>query len=383
MSDSTFALPQTLTVLRDLLERLAALSSFDGVRLLVERVAALTPAHTATLYLVQDLTRVITPAGAQTTDEKHVAEVIGWAEPRPTGTHDSPTLPNAPARAEVLRDTGGLLGVLLLPTPPAPEADESVALLLGLLTQIAAKLRAEDARARYIHNQDQFVTDFVHDLRTPMTVVKSTADVVETALAQSGDTGYSKMLKRIMGNIDAISDLLEHVFVAGVYDPDTGRYTLMREPVDLETIVSSIIKNLTASAQKKGLQLSASIDSGLPILSADKSMLSRAVTNLVDNAVKYTNEGEVAVRVQRMSDGVLISVRDTGVGLGEEAKRRVFEKFFRANNLRHSNIKGTGLGLFIVHSAAVHHGGRAWVESEPDKGSTFFLSLPLRHAAES
>ena len=71
-------------------------------------------------------------------------------------------------------------------------------------------------------------------------------------------------------------------------------------------------------------------------------------------------------------------MRDTGVGLSEEAKRHVFDKFFRDNNRMHSSVKGTGLGLFIVYSAAFHHGGKAWVESEVDKGSTFYLTLPLK-----
>lgn len=377
---SSFALPAAVVLTRDLLDHLATCTSFEGVCLVIKRMAEVLESEAITLYLAQDLNRVITPHGAQPVDEKRAAEILAWGENAASGV---PVPHENAAHADILRDQGGLIGVLVIGVQPTPETLETHGLLVGLLRLAAAKLRAEDARARYIHNQDQFVTDFVHDLRTPMTVVKSTADIVENALSQAGDTRYSKMLKRIMANIDAISELLEHVFVAGVYDPDTGRYTLAREAVDLETIISGIIKNLTPAAQKKGLGLGAQLDPNLPILSADKSMLTRAVTNLVDNAVKYTNEGEVAVRVQRGGDNIVISVRDTGVGLGEEAKRRVFDKFFRANNLRHSNIKGTGLGLFIVHSAAVHHGGRAWVESEPDKGSTFFLSLPLRHTLES
>lgn len=373
-----------LEAISDLLAQVNAHPPLDGVRLVLAKLAEQTQAPDAALYLAQSLTSALLPDGTHPADERWVSALVGWADGAANGIHPTDGLvfakPDTPAQAAVLRDSGALVGVLLFTPTPETLHTPLTGLLVNLLALSAAKLRAEDARARYIQNQDQFVTDFLHDLRTPMTVVKSTADIIEGGLTRDGDTRYSKMLKRIMANIDAISELLEHVFVAGVYDPDTGKYTLTREAVDLETIISVILKNLTAAAQKKGLLLKADVARELPILSADKTMLTRALNNLIDNAVKYTNEGEVEVRVQRQGDSILISVRDTGVGLSEEAKRRVFDKFFRNNNKAHGSVKGTGLGLFIVHSAAVHHGGRVWVQSEPDKGSTFSLQLPLKPA---
>ncbi len=367
-----------LVAFNDLLAQVVSTpSSITGVQSIVVQIAAYTQSGEVALYLPQDLTQVISGDAIREADEKWVADLIAWATPLKAGLHDA--LPTQLLRhAVIMRDSGALLGVLLLNVPEGATETPMFSMLSNLLSLTTSKLRAEDARARYIKNQDQFVTDFVHDLRTPMTVVKSTADIVDGGLTRSGDTTYSKMLKRIMANIDAISDLLEHVFVAGVYDPDTGKYTLSREAVDLETIISIIIKNLTAAAQKKELNLKAKVDRELPIVSADKSMITRALTNLVDNAVKYTNQGEVEICVERRDDSILISVRDTGVGLSEEAKRHVFDKFFRDNNRMHSSVKGTGLGLFIVYSAAFHHGGKAWVESEVDKGSTFYLTLPLK-----
>jgi len=367
-----------LVMFNDLLAQVVSTpASITGVRLIVEQIAAYTQSDGVALYLPQNLTQAIGAHSTHEVDEKWVADLIAWADPLKAGLYDALPIQRLP-HAVILRDAGALLGVLLLTLPEGTAETPMFSMLSNLLSLTTSKLRAEDARERYIKNQDQFVTDFVHDLRTPMTVVKSTADIVDGGLTRNGDTSYSKMLKRIMANIDAISDLLEHVFVAGIYDPDTGRYTLSREAVDLETIIISIIKNLAAAAQKKELSLKANIDRALPIVSADKSMITRALTNLVDNAVKYTHKGEVEVRVERRDDSILIAVRDTGVGLNEEAKRHVFDKFFRVDNQMHSSVKGTGLGLFIVYSAAFHHGGKAWVESEVDKGSTFYLTLPLK-----
>lgn len=370
---------QAVGMMNDLLAQVVhAPSSIISVQRIIEQIAAHTQSDFITFYQPQNLIEAIALTGVCEVEEKQAADLIAWAESRKAGCYDSPT--TTAQHAVILRDSSALQGVLLLTLPDGVADSPIFSMLSNLLCLASAKLRAEDARARYIKNQDQFVTDFVHDLRTPMTVVKSTADIVEGSLTRSGDTTYSKMLKRIMANIDAISDLLEHVFVAGIYDPDTGKYTLSREAVDLETIISTIVKNLTAAAQRKELSLKASVDRELPILSADKSMITRALTNLVDNAVKYTNSGEVEVRVEKRGDSILIAVRDTGVGLSEEAKRHVFDKFFRANNRTHGSVKGTGLGLFIVQSAAIHHGGKAWVESEVNRGSTFYLTLPLKPA---
>lgn len=372
---------QAVVIFNDLLAQVvSAPSSLEGVRLIVGQIAQYTQFDATTFYSPQTLVHGVNAQGRHEIDEKWTTELIAWADTLPAGIHEARASHHPARHVVILRDTNTLVGVLLLTIPDGLVDSPLFSMLSNLLCLNAAKLRAEDARARYIKNQDQFVTDFVHDLRTPMTVVKSTADIVEGSLTRSGDTTYSKMLKRIMANIDAISDLLEHVFVAGIYDPDTGKYTLSREAVDLDTIISVIIKNLTAAAQKKELSLKATVDRELPILSADKSMITRALTNLVDNAVKYTNHGEVEVRVEKRGDSILIAVRDTGVGLSEEAKRHVFDKFFRDNNRTHGSVKGTGLGLFIVQSAAIHHGGKAWVESELERGSTFYLTLPLKPA---
>jgi len=119
---------------------------------------------------------------------------------------------------------------------------------------------------------------------------------------------------------------------------------------------------------------------------ADKSMLSRVITNLLHNAIKFTEAGKVTVRVARRPDDdmVCLMVSDTGVGIAPEDQARIFERFFKSDDRARSRDTdgaepkrtGTGLGLAIVRHIVEAHGGRVWVESTPGKGSTFYLTLP-------
>ncbi len=110
-------------------------------------------------------------------------------------------------------------------------------------------------------------------------------------------------------------------------------------------------------------------------------MLERAITNLVDNAIKYTpNGGKVDVGVHCVNNEVHISVRDTGLGISADHQKQLFQRHVRLARQEHKKIKGTGLGLFIVKSVAQRHGGNAWVNSVEGEGSTFTMSIPLKDA---
>jgi len=111
---------------------------------------------------------------------------------------------------------------------------------------------------------------------------------------------------------------------------------------------------------------------------ADAALLQQAVYNLAENAIKYTQEGgNVTIRVASTPDTLTFEVCDTGIGIPADDMPRLFEKFHRGSQREARAQHGTGLGLAIVHSIAERHGGRVWVESQPGKGSTFFLQIPL------
>ena len=117
---------------------------------------------------------------------------------------------------------------------------------------------------------------------------------------------------------------------------------------------------------------------GAPTVIGDRTLLRQAVSNLVDNSIKYTPAGgQVSVGLGMNDQEAVIRIADTGIGIAAEDQVRLFEKFYRIKRRETGNVQGTGLGLALVKSIIERHGGRVWVESELNKGSTFYIALPL------
>jgi signal transduction histidine kinase len=155
--------------------------------------------------------------------------------------------------------------------------------------------------------------------------------------------------------------------------------------LNLEMIaVSDLIGRVTGSMQlqaaQKHLQLTTELPPDtVPLIEADPNLLQQALSNLLDNAIKYTESGEkVTVRVYARENNIIFEVKDTGIGIAPVDQSRLFEKFFRGAQREAMKYQGTGLGLAIVKSIAERHHGRVWVESQLGKGSTFSLEIPLR-----
>lgn len=239
--------------------------------------------------------------------------------------------------------------------------------------------------ALVLHNRTQFKklsrnhTEFMrlvsHDLRTPLTYMKGFANMLEVNLEGNVPLLYS--VNKVMNGINQIDGIINNIQDAGRYDPETGFYELNRVRCDVREMVRRIVENHLVPVEKK-LTLSLDLDRHVPIVNADANMLERAITNLVDNAIKYTPiGGEITVGCHVANSSLVVSVHDTGLGISSENQKKLFQRHFRIKRPEHQKIKGTGLGLFIVRSVAQRHSGQAWVESDEGEGSTFFLSIPL------
>jgi two-component system phosphate regulon sensor histidine kinase PhoR len=153
---------------------------------------------------------------------------------------------------------------------------------------------------------------------------------------------------------------------------------LERKPCHLGAILVEAVDSMRARATAKGLTLRLEPAEGAAVIAGDAALLRQAITNLVDNAIKYTpSSGIVAAGLSVHDEQVVIRVSDTGLGIAPDDQVRLFEKFYRVKRRDTVGIKGTGLGLAIVRSIVERHGGRVWVDSELDQGSTFYISLPL------
>ncbi|MEO8607629.1 MAG: ATP-binding protein [Chloroflexota bacterium] len=226
-------------------------------------------------------------------------------------------------------------------------------------------------------NQSEFMRIVSHDLRSPLTSMQGFASMLELGLVGELNEKQKHFVSKILAGITQMTALVDNIQDAGRYDPETGFYDLSRSHVDLGEMVRRIVENHLVPAEK-ALGISVSVADNVPIINADSNMLERAIINLFDNAIKYTPDGgKIEVGVKRDKDEVVVSVKDTGLGIGKDAQQHLFERHVRLAREEYKKIKGSGLGLFIVRSVAQRHGGDAWVESKEDEGSTFFLGIPL------
>ncbi|MBZ0275188.1 MAG: PAS domain-containing protein, partial [Anaerolineae bacterium] len=232
---------------------------------------------------------------------------------------------------------------------------------------------------RLNRNQSEFMRIVSHDLRSPLTSMQGFASMLEMVGAINEKQEH--FVSKILSGITQMTSLVDNIQDAGRYDPETGFYELSRSQCDLTEMVNKIVENHLVPAEKQELTIHVKVSDDVPIINADPNMLERAITNLVDNAIKYTpNGGKIEVGVKRENEQIVVSVRDTGFGISKENQKRLFDRHVRLARQEHKRIKGSGLGLFIVRSVAQRHGGDAWVESEEGQGSCFFLGIPLSGA---
>jgi two-component system sensor histidine kinase VicK len=159
---------------------------------------------------------------------------------------------------------------------------------------------------------------------------------------------------------------------------DLDVFIVEPEQVNFENVAESVLNELDVVIKKKELQLSKNFEKDLPLVAVDLNIIRMVFQNLLTNAVKYTpSGGDMTLNIKKDKNNIIISVTDTGIGIPKNAQSKIFTKMFRADNARVKDPEGTGLGLYIIKSTIEKTGGKLWFESEENKGSTFYVSIPL------
>jgi len=261
-------------------------------------------------------------------------------------------------------------GPFFIPRLLVSPADET------LTSHYVLLLRDISSYKKLSHNQNEFVRIVSHDLRTPLTTIKGYTSMI--GMVGEINPKQQEYNEKVMSGIAQLASLVENIQDAGRFDVETGFYVMQRSQCDVTEIITRVVDGYLIPAEKQELRLTVKIAQDVPIINADGNMLERALTNLVDNAIKYTpNGGKITVSVERVKEQLIISVTDTGLGISPEDQKRLFQRHVRINREEHKRIKGSGLGLFIVRSVAQRHGGDAWVDSIQNVGSVFAFSIPL------
>ena len=219
----------------------------------------------------------------------------------------------------------------------------------------------------------QFSADIAHDLRTPVNNIRGEAEVA-LARARTIDE-YRDALESSLEESVRLSDLIGNLlFLARTESPLTH---LHRERVNVAELLNGVQEYYEASAADGGISLSTRLGDEPVIAEVDRTLMQRAVGNLVSNAVAHTHSGGSVVMATSSDSAVVrIEVSDTGIGIPSEALPRVFDRFFRVDPSRSQASGGTGLGLAIVQGIMVLHGGKVEIVSQPGKGTRVILSMP-------
>ncbi len=234
--------------------------------------------------------------------------------------------------------------------------------------------KMEEARNRFLH----FLGITVHDLKAPLTAIQSYFWVMLGGFAGELSEKQRNMLERssqrIKELLTLISDLLDIPRI------ETGQMVQEMKDVSLRKVIETAVGDMRDLAKQKKIKLKVEMPKSLPQIRGSAPRLQQVMTNLLNNAINYTPEGAVTVRVSLDDKEIMVEVSDTGIGIPADELPHIFEDFFRASNVE---IKGTGLGLSIAKRIVETHGGKIWVESpclETGKGSKFSFTLPRKRS---
>jgi len=245
-----------------------------------------------------------------------------------------------------------------------------------VLRDVTAEMEAEQLK-------DAFVAHVSHELRTPLTAIKgytallgATAGTALTPTQHNFLDRISRQTDNLVGMINALLDFSE--VEAG------GRIGLRLETLDPPTLAKEIYEEWRADMEEKPLTFTLDVENNLPRINADVARLRWALINLVRNAYQYTDAGgRVTLRLFSAKNDVVFQVIDTGVGIAEEAQKRLFTRFYRVMQSHDDNVRGLGLGLYVAKTIVEAHGGSIGVFSEVGAGSIFTVALPAARGQET
>ncbi len=229
--------------------------------------------------------------------------------------------------------------------------------------------------------KNDFVNTVSHELRTPLTTIREVVSQFLDGVLGHISTDQKNFLSIAIEDIDRLTRIINGLL--DISKIEARKIDLRRDVVDFAALVNQLLFTFGPRFKDKGLKLSTDFSAEKIEAYADKDRIIQVFTNLLSNAFKFTEKGGVRIRIEdKGAEGVLCSVADTGCGIAEEDIPKVFSKFEQFGRVDGPGAKGTGLGLSIARGIIELHAGKVWVESQRDKGTTFFFTLPCYSTAE-
>ena len=312
---------------------------------------------------------------------------------RETGAYDGPLRPYLEAAgirsvlAVPLLQDKRTLGTLAVSRNTAGRFPQEVVELLrtfaiqsSLAIHNARLFREIEQKSRELEiasqHKSQFLANMSHELRTPLNAILGYTELI-------ADRIYGEVNEKVGEVVDRVQKSGRHLLglindVLDLSKIEAGQLELGINDYSVQDVVHSVISAVEPLAAGKGLRLTVDVAPGLPVVRGDERRIAQVLLNLVGNAIKFTEKGDIVVRATNSDSMLVISVADTGAGIPQADHQKIFEEFQQVDSSSTRAKGGTGLGLAIAKRIVEMHGGRIWLESEPGKGSTFFFSIPVR-----
>jgi signal transduction histidine kinase len=244
---------------------------------------------------------------------------------------------------------------------------------------MAGKLQEMDEQKRQLDQQRRDLIAWAsHDLRTPVTAIRAMVEAMIDGVVTDPQT-TNRYLHSMEGEIQSLSKLIDNLFELAQLD--SGHVKLDYQTASLRDLISDTLGSMSVRAQQAGITLSGEVDPAVDMLSFAPDKIQRVLSNLLDNALRYTPEdGTVVLKATHDGENVRVVVRNSGATIDVS---QVFTRFYRAEGSRAQSKdghRGAGLGLVITRGFVEAHGGKIWVESDPAQGVTFTFTLPVKHS---
>jgi signal transduction histidine kinase len=251
-------------------------------------------------------------------------------------------------------------------------SDDEIGRVARSFNRMAESLAQADAQ------RQNMMADIAHELRTPLTVIQGNLEALMDGVYDLTPENIAAVHRHTVVLSRLVADLRDLALA------EAGQLRLERKPISLAQVIAQVSEGLEAQAREKGVTLKIEASDALPPVEADEQRIAQVLFNLMSNALRHTSSGgtittSAELRAERPLQGngrVLVSVRDTGMGIPPEDLPHVFERFYRADRSRARATGGSGLGLTIAKQIVEAHGGQIWAQSWLGAGSTFAFSLP-------
>lgn len=225
-------------------------------------------------------------------------------------------------------------------------------------------------------HKSEFLANMSHELRTPLNAILGFTELIIDKIYGEVPDKIQEVLERVEKNGKHLLNLINDVL--DLSKIEAGRLKLSINDYSMQSVIETAVTSVEALAMEKNLEMRVNIQGDLAIGKGDEQRISQVILNLIGNAIKFTDQGEVNVEAKTMNKDYIISISDTGPGLSEDDQQKIFEEFRQADGSNTRKKGGTGLGLSISKKIIEMHKGNIGVESTPGKGSTFWFTLPIK-----